>query len=228
MRHFTPIALAVSLSLTTAVGATPQVERVRGTIVSAGDGMLMIKSDEGKSETIALTGDTKFAWVVKSSLDAVKDGTFVGAATKSGDPPIALEVVLFPEAMRGTGEGHYPWDEIQDTTAGGAGKVRSAMTNGTVKSSAGGGTPKVKSAMTNGTVAKSSGTGGQRTITVAYGKDGSQTMAVPASAPIVAFEAADSSIATPGAKAFVVVAREDGKVSARRVAVGKDGLRPPM
>ncbi len=45
---------------------------------------------------------------------------------------MALEVVLFPEAMRGTGEGHYDWDMIPDHTAGGA-QVKSAMTNGTVK-----------------------------------------------------------------------------------------------
>ena len=226
MRRLTIIALAASLS--TASGAAPQVERVRGTIVSVDDSGLVIKSDDGRSETVALKDDTKFASVVKSSLDAIKDGVFIGTATKEGDPPIAIEVVLFPEAMRGTGEGHYPWDEIQDTTTGGTPKVRSSMTNGTVKSSAGSGASKVKSAMTNGTVAKSGGDSGQRTITVFYGQDSSQTISVPPSAPIVAFEAADRSIVAPGAKAFVVAAKEDGKLTARRVAVGQDGLRPPM
>ncbi|WP_447410699.1 hypothetical protein, partial [Clostridium perfringens] len=81
-------------------------------------------------------------------------------------------VVLFPEAMRGTGEGQYPWDEIADTTAAGGAKVKSAMTNGTVKTETTGSTggPRVKSAMTNGTVkADAAAKGGTRTLTVNYG-----------------------------------------------------------
>ena len=66
------------------------------------------------SETIALGDDTKFVSVVKASLDDVKEGTFVGAASKGENPRTAIEVLLFPEAMRGTGEGHYGWDTIPE------------------------------------------------------------------------------------------------------------------
>ncbi|MDH6667096.1 UNVERIFIED_ORG: hypothetical protein M2442_003095 [Methylorubrum zatmanii] len=105
------------------------------------------------------------------------------------------------------------------------------MTNGTVKAggASAGGAPKVKSSMTNATVASSNaGSGGERTLTVTYDKDGSKTIVVPPKAPIVAFDPADKSILTPGAKIFVVAAKDGGKLEGKLVAVGKDGLTPPM
>ena len=138
--------------------------------LSASDGIGTIRLDDGGTRTVSLGADTKYASVVKSNLDDVRDGTFIGTATKDGDPPVAIEVVLFPEAMRGTGEGHYAWDEIEDPAGGGA-RVKSAMTNGTVASHTGG-APRVRSTMTNGTVAGSATADGRRTLTVTYGKDG--------------------------------------------------------
>ncbi|WP_375454369.1 metal ABC transporter permease [uncultured Methylobacterium sp.] len=223
MTRIPALALASLLTLT-AAQAAPQVERLRGTIEAVEPGSITLRTIDGASETVALADDTKFVSVVKASLDDVKDGTFIGTATKGENPRTAIEVVLFPEAMRGTGEGHYGWDTIPDTTAGGA-RVKSAMTNGTVRADAP--APRVKSAMTNGTVAGSTGAGGARTLTVTY-KDGAQTVLVPPQAPVVAFEPADRSVLKPGAKAFVTAARDGATVSARRVAVGKDGLTPPM
>jgi len=229
-------ALAVA-ALTTLAGAAQaaELQRVRGTIEKSDAGTVTIKTTDGTSETVQV-GGAKFAWVVKSSLDQIKEGTFIGTATKGENPMTALEVVLFPESMRGTAEGHYGWDAIPDHTAGGSGPVvKSAMTNGTVKASgagaSAGGAPKVKSSMTNATVASSnagSGSGGERTLTVTYDKDGSKTIVVPPKAPIVAFDPADKSILTPGAKIFVVAAKDGAKLEGKLVAVGKDGLTPPM
>ena len=232
MFHTMRTAIAVA-ALTTLAGAAQaaELQRVRGTIESSDAGSVTIKTTDGASETVQL-GGAKFAWVVKSSLDQIKDGTFIGTATKGENPMTALEVVLFPESMRGTAEGHYGWDAIPDHTAGGGPVVKSSMTNGTVKASAGagaGGAPKVKSSMTNATVASSTAaSGGERTLTVTYDKDGSKTIVVPPKAPIVAFEPADKSILTPGGKIFVVAAKDGGKLEGKLVAVGKDGLTPPM
>lgn len=222
--HFRLAAVGlISLASVTAVSA---LERVRGTIDKADASSVTLKTESGSTETIAL-GGAKVVSVVPSSLDQIKDGTFIGTATKGENPMTALEVVLFPESMRGTAEGHYGWDAITDHTASGA-KVKSAMTNGTVKAETSGG-PKVKSAMTNGTVkADKASAGGERTLTVSYGKDGSKQIVVPSSAPIVAFEPADNSILKPGAKVFAVVDKEGGKTDGKLVAVGKDGLTPPM
>lgn len=223
------LALAGLLALGASVQAAPKVERMRGTIETVETGAFTLKTIDGHTEQVALAPDSRISWVVPASLDQIKDGVFIGTATK-GEPPVALEVVLFPESMRGSGEGHYEWDVIADTTASGA-RVKSAMTNGTVKSgtpSTAPDAPRVKSAMTNGTV-KAAGSGAERTLTVDYGKGQSIQVLVPPQAPVVTFEAADNAALSAGAKAFVVVAREDdGKLTARRVAVGKDGLTPPM
>ncbi|MEH3119822.1 MAG: metal ABC transporter permease [Methylorubrum populi] len=229
----TALAVAALTTLAGAAQAEPELKRVRGTIESSDANSVTVKTNEGKSETIQL-GGAKFAWVVKSSLDQIKEGTFIGTATKGENPMTALEVVLFPEAMRGTAEGHYAWDAIPDHTAGaGAGPVvKSSMTNGTVKAAGAGagGAPKVKSSMTNATVSGSTGSGssGERTLTVTYDKDGSKTIVVPPKAPIVAFEQADRSILTPGGKIFAVTAKDGTKLDGKLVAVGKDGLTPPM
>ena len=165
--------------------------------------------------------------MVKSSLDAIKDGVFIGTATKGENPPTALEVVLFPEAMRGTGEGHYAWDTITDHTAAGGAKVKSAMTNGTVKAEILR-RPEGEERDDQRHRAKSSGAAGEKMLTVTYGKDGSKQIAVPPQAPIVAFEPADKAVLKPGAKVFAVVARDGETLSGKLVAVGKDGLTPPM
>ena len=223
------LALAGLLALGASAQAAPKVERLRGTIEAVEAGAFTLKTIDGQIERVALGPDARISWVVPASLDQIKDGVFIGTATK-GEPPVALEVVLFPESMRGSGEGHYDWDMIPDTMGGGT-KVKSAMTNGTVKAgrpSTASDTPRVKSAMTNGTV-KTSGSGAERTLTVDYGQGQSIQVLVPPQAPVVTFETADQAALSAGAKAFVVVAREDdGKLTARRVAIGKDGLTPPM
>ncbi|EIZ82544.1 tat pathway signal sequence [Methylobacterium sp. GXF4] len=226
MARLPTLALASLLTLGAAAQAAAPPERLRGTIEAVESGGFTLKTLDGKSERVTLAPDAKVSWVVPAQLDHIKDGVFIGTATK-GEPPVALEVVLFPESMRGTGEGHYDWDVIPDHTGGTA--VKSTMTNGTVKASApASDAPRVKSAMTNGTV-KASGTGAERTLTVDYGKGQSMTILVPPQAPVVTFEPADAAAISAGAKAFVVAARgEDGTITARRVAVGKDGLTPPM
>ena len=231
MKRLTTLALAGTLAsllaFTSVAIAAPKLERVRGTIESSDGSTVSIKTNDGKTQTVAIAPDTAVVNVVKSSLDQVKDGVFIGTATKEGTDPLeAIEVVIFSEAMRGTGEGHYAWDAINDT-AGGGKAVKSAMTNGTVKSGSGGGS-KVKSSMTNATVQKSESSGGGQTLTVTYDKDQSKTVLVPAKAPIVAFEKADPSILKPGGKIFVVAAEDGGKLTAKLAGVGKDGVTPPM
>ncbi len=218
------LATAGLLGLTTLAQAAP--ERLRGTIESVTPDAVTVKTRDGKTETVTLAGDAKVSWVIPASLDQIKEGTFIGTATKGENPMTALEVVLFPEAMRGTGEGQYAWDEITDTTAGGA-KVKSAMTNGTVKAETAGG-PKVKSAMTNGTVKSDAAKDGTRILTVNYGGGQSSTILVPQTAPVVTLEPANRTALNTGAKVFVVGTRNEGGFTATRVAVGKDGLTPPM
>ena len=224
-----PIATAAALvALATAADAAPTLQRVRGTVVSATDTTLTIKTRDGSTKEVTLAPTTKFASVVKSSLSDVGDGKFIGTATK-GEPPVAIEVVIFPDSMKGTGEGHYPWDEIPDTTGGGV-PTKSAMTNGTIKAAANKSEnkPLTKSAMTNGTVGAATGASGGKSITVSYDNGKSLAIQVPPSAPIVAFTPADKSILVAGAPVFANSAVDGGKLDAKFVAVGKDGIVPPM
>ena len=187
--------------------AAPQVERLRGTIERVEGDAVTIRTRAGATETVRLGTGTRVAQLTPASLDEVKDGSFIGTAAKAGpkpgDPPVALEVLIFPEALRGAGEGHYPWDRLPDGAASGA----------------------VETSMTNGTVAGAPGAG--RTLTVSY-KGQSLAVAVPPGTPIVRLEPADRAVLVPGAKVFASAVREGDRLEARSVSVGKDGLTPPM
>ena len=98
--------------------------RVRGTVASLEGSTLTVKTREGPTSALALKPGWKVTGVAAASLGDVKPGDFVGIAslpTASGGDG-AIEVLIFPPAMKGTGEGSYPWDL----------KPKSAMTNGTV------------------------------------------------------------------------------------------------
>ena len=115
-------ALAAAASFQVSAQA-PQGERVRGTIEKLDGSTLAVKTNDGHAMRIKLTDDARIVGVVKASMADIKPGSFIGsAATPQPDgSQKALEVHIFPEAMRGTGEGHRPYS-IPNST----------MTNGTV------------------------------------------------------------------------------------------------
>ena len=58
-----------------------------------------------------LSGDTKYLTVVRSDLDHIATGSYVGVAAKDvGDKLVALDVLIFPPSMKGAAEGHFAWD----------------------------------------------------------------------------------------------------------------------
>lgn len=208
-------------ALTVAIAAEPP-GHIRGTIVSATPDSLTVQTGQG-NVSLALDAATTIAGVVPSSLGQVKEGAFVGIANVAGTgTSSALEVVVFPEAMKGSGLGDYPWD-LSAPVNGGA--RTSAMTNGTVKSSSTSGGMASTSAMTNGTVKKTASANGL-VLTVDYGA-GEKTIQVPAGVPVVGIVPADSSKLLKGAHVFVAT-KKDAPKSAAFVAVGLDGTVPPM
>jgi hypothetical protein len=96
--------------------------RVRGTIAAVDGSVLTLKASDGVEHKLTLTGNATVVAVVKASMADIKENTFLGSAAmpQPDGTQKALEVHIFPEAMRGTGEGHRPY-----TTPG------STMTNGT-------------------------------------------------------------------------------------------------
>ncbi len=209
--------------------AATQSERIRGTIESADQDSMTVQTLQGEKVKVSLDDATKYVTVVKSGLSNVAKGSFIGTATKgSGDFLVALEVVIFPPSLRGTGEGHYGWDKLPDTTMAGGGSVSSSMTNGTIEAaSPSGPATEVNTTMTNGDIQSASEQGGAKRITVTY-NGGKQTILVPPTAPIVAFQPAERSAVMTGAHVFIRASEDGGKTTADFVAVGKDGLAPPM
>ncbi|MEO8526597.1 MAG: hypothetical protein ABI460_17860 [Caldimonas sp.] len=207
--------------MSVSIAAEPP-SHIRGTIVSATADNLTVQTGNGKV-SLALDAATKIAGIVPSSLDQIKEGTFVGIANVAGTgASSALEVVVFPEAMKGSGLGDYPWDLSAPMNIG---AQTSAMTNGTVKSSSTSGGMASTSAMTNGTVKKTASANGL-VLTVDYGK-GEKTIQVPAGVPVVSIVPADSSKLLKGAHVFIAT-KKDAPQSAAFVAVGIDGTVPPM
>ena len=224
-----------------AVAAATHV-RVRGDIASVHGNTVDITSYSGKTIDLLLGPHTRYVSVVPASLSDIKKGAFVGiGATGSQNALSAMEVVIFPASMRGTGEGHYGWSvpaKVADadlhrgaaSATAGAPPVQGTMTNGTV-AKAGPVTeaPAVQGTMTNGTVADQSRASGGKELTVTY-KGGKVNIVVPADVPVVRLQPAGRSIVTTGAKAFSVSIRSGSgaPLHAVVVAVGKNGLMPPM
>jgi len=223
------LILAATPAFVSPAMAAAQTDRIRGTIESVDGSSMTVQTLQGDKVNVALTDATKYVTVVKSSLSNVAKGSFIGTATKgSGDFLVALEVVIFPPSLRGTGEGHYGWDTLPDTTIAGGSSLASSMTNGTVEAaSSSGSETKVNSTMTNGDVQSASEQGGAKRITVTYA-GGKQTILVPPTAPIVAFQPTERSAVTVGAHVFIKAPEDGGSATADFVAVGKDGLTPPM
>jgi hypothetical protein len=210
-----------SVALLAAFAANP-MGHIRGTIVAVTPDKLMVHTAEG-NVSVAIDAKTRIAGVVASNLDQIKAGTFVGIANVPGrGSSQALEVVVFPEAMKGTGLGDYPWD-LSPKSAGSRGKG-SAMTNGTVTAATGAAGAN-SSAMTNGTVKSTSNANGLL-LTVDYGK-GEKKIKVPASVPVVGIVPGDTSKLVPGAHVFVAT-KKDAPQAAGFIAVGIDGAVPPM
>ena len=174
--------------------------RTRGTIVSVDGAKLVVHPKEGADVTIMLSDNYRVAAVVKSSLAEIKPGTFIGtAATTKPDSTLkSVEVVVFPESMKGTGEGHYPWD------LPGAG----SMTNATVSTAVKG---------VEGQTVTVTYKGGEKKIEIPA--DVPVVTLEPATpADLKPGEA----VFVPGEK------MADGTIHAGRVLYGKDGVTPPM
>jgi hypothetical protein len=229
MQRLLGLTLAVTAALSISALAAPERQRIRGTVSSISADTLAVHTTNGEDVSITLGGNTKYLQVLKSSLGEIEKDSYIGTATKSvGSVLVALEVVIFPPAMKGTGDGHYAWDALPDTTVSGGGKTASMMTNGSVAAVATTAkAPVVNSTMTNGNVAATASKDGAKELTVTY-KDGQQTIIVPPTAPIVTFKPGTMADVTKGATVFVNAVKDEGRITAAAVIVGKDGVKPPM
>jgi hypothetical protein len=230
MPRLLALVIAASIFGTSAAAfAAPAPERVRGTVKSITDTMLVVHTTSGTDETVYLTGTTGYLTVAKSNLDHIDPGGYIGVATKSiGDKLVALGVLIFPQAMKGASEGHFDWDPVPDTTLSGGATTASAMTNGTITATMpAAGARTVTSTMTNGTVSSAGASSGAKQITVTY-KGGKQIVLVPPTAPVVTVAPGGKSDVTVGTVVFINAVQQDGKVSAAAIFAGVNGATPPI
>ena len=196
------LAAAFAFAAAPALAQNPAVATSRATIetISADGASLGVRTRAGEAQTIHLNPKTQFVLVVPSTLSNVKPGAFIGVAAMPGEGSElkAMEVHIFPEAMRGAGEGFRPFDLAP----------KSSMTNGNLSARVDAATgPKL-------TVTYK---GGEQTIVVdpktpiVALEPGAKTDLKPGAA-----------IIARGPK------QADGSILAGFVLIGKDGLVPPM
>jgi hypothetical protein len=194
------IGLAATMAGPLAWAQDAPLVRVRGTIERVDGPVYVVKARDGTEVRLTLADKPSIAALVKASLSDIKQGSFVGVTSmpQADGSMSALEVHIFPDVMRGTGEGHYPWDL----------RPQSTMTNANVE--------QVVTAVDG------------RTLTLKY-KDGEKKIFVPADTPIVIYEVGDKTDLKPGAKVFIVAAKQpDGTLQGRAWRVGRHGVAPPM
>jgi hypothetical protein len=175
--------------------------RIRGTIESVDGDVYVIKNRDGAEMKLTMTDKPLFVAIVKATMADIKPGMFVGSTgmTQPDGSQKAIEVHIFPESMRGTGEGHYDWDL----------KPNTKMTNANVEQTVG-------------------GVDGQM-LSVKYKDGEKKLLVTPETAVVTYVVGDKSDLkpgikifvgaAKKGA---------DGTWQTPRVTYGKDGLTPPM
>ena len=201
--------------------------RVRGVVTGVNDDSIAVKERDGSTVTLKTGADTAYAYVVPSSLDAIKVNDFVGTAVKGPTKSmVAVELVIIPESMRAGRISYYGWDPLPDPAAGQtSGTTATSMTNGLVSNVSPVPRKLTNTSMTNGIVSAEKGGVAGLTLTVSYdGGSKSFRIAVPPAAPITRFEVADRSAVAIGSSVFI---KTNPGNQAGLVTVGK-GVTPPM
>ena len=200
-----PIRVALTGALIAASCAMASAQqsptmRVRGTIAKVDGHALTLKGSDGAEHKLTLTEKAVIVAVVKASMAEVKEGVFLGSAAmpQPDGSQKALEVHIFPEQMRGTGEGHRPYAPVPNST------------------------------MTNGTASGATVTGVDGSTIVVKYKDGEKKIVVPPNVPIVRYEIGSQADLKAGAAFTVLAAtkKPDGTLEAARINVGRDGTVP--
>jgi hypothetical protein len=194
------IASALFALTESAIAQTPAPTRIRGEIVSISGETLVVHRTNADNVTIAMKSDTAFGAVKNVKLSDIKPGSYVGAASMPGPDGklTAREVLVFPESMRGSGDGHYAWDLLPG----------SMMTNANVDTVVQG---------SSGHELTLSYKGGSKTVTVPENAP-----------VVTFTEATRADVLAGKKVFISAVSTGPGTYDARRVIVEKDGVAPPM
>ena len=201
-RMFCAIGFALLPVTSVSFAQQPAPVRVRGTIEAVDGAMLTVRSRDNQTVyKIKVADDAVVRGLVRASLSEIKDNTFIGVSglPQPDGSQKALEIHIFPEPMRGTGEGHQPWDLVPNST------------------------------MTNATVAQSvKGVNGNE-ITLKYKEGEKKIVVVPETVIVTYVPGDKSELKPGAKIFIGAAnKKDDGTLEASAVSVGRDGITPPM
>ncbi len=193
-------ALAACCLATAALAQAPPTTRIRGTIAAIEGPVMTVTTREGPKLPITLAEPLTVLSVKNVELSSIQPGTYIGTAAKPGPGGQlqAIEVLVFPESARGSGEGHYAWDLQPDST----------MTNASVTAA----------------VQGSSG----RDLDLAYKGGSTKIHVPDGVPVVTFIPAERSDLKPGAPVFLSATKGADGGLTAARVIVGKNGVAPPM
>jgi hypothetical protein len=200
----TRLLIAVAMVVTSVLCATaqqpPTPTRVRGTIEGVEGDVLSVRSRSGEHVKLHLSGDAKVVGIIRILLADIKLGSFIGTTTVPGPDgvPTAVEVHVFPEDMRGTGEGSRPYDLRPNST------------------------------MTNATVSEQVAGNDGQTLMIKYKDGEKKVTVGPDTPVVTYVPGEKSDLKTDAKIIAFVKQLPDGSFETNRISVGRDGLTPPM
>jgi hypothetical protein len=195
-------ALIALVALPAAAQNTPEgtPTRIRGTVEKLDGQALTVKSRDGQQLTIALAPNFTVSYVIKKTLGDIKAGDYIATTSTKGTDGKnhAVELRIFPEALRGTAEGQFAWDSMPN------------------------------SLMTNATVSGITGAPQGQTLKVTYKGNESEIVVDPDSSVFGYGAGDAALLKSGAAVFIVALKKADGSLSASRVTAEKDGVKPPM
>ena len=183
---------------TLALAQAPAATRIRGNITAVQGADISVSPPEGSPVTIHLNDNVQVAAITKGSLADIKTGTFIGAGARpQPDGTLqAVQIVIFPEAMRGTGEGHRAWGVLPEAT------------------------------MTNATVAEAvTGVAGP-ILTLKYKDGEKKLAIADDAAILTLVPATTAEIVTGAQVQLFVTKTAEGTLQAGRISILRDGVNP--
>ena len=194
------VVMVVASSLYAIAQQPPSPSRVRGTIEAVDGQVLTVRSRAGEEVKLRMTEDIRVVGIAKIALSDIKVGSFIGTTTVPGPDGAAnaIEVHVFPEDMRGTGEGSRPFDLRPNST------------------------------MTNATVAETVVGNEGHMLTIKYKDGEKKVAVTPDTPVVTYVPAAKSDLQAGAKVIAVMKKLADGSFETNRVSVGRDGLTPPM
>jgi hypothetical protein len=201
-RAFGVAGFALLLATSASFAQQPPPVRVRGTVEAVDGAVLTVKSRDGQTVyKVKMADNVAVRGIIKATLADIKDNSFIGVTgmPQADGSQKAVEIHIFPEALRGTGEGHRPWDLVPNST------------------------------MTNATVAQMVKAVSGDEITLKYKEGEKKIVVTPETvivtyAPGTKDELKPGAKIFIGG----ATKKDDGTLETAAISVGRDGVNPPM